>query len=365
MISRLLLVSASAGAGHVTAARALETALAARHPEVQVRHVDILDLTGETFRKVYAQGYLMMANRLPALWGYFYAQQDQPIGRKKAKLVALFDRLNYRKFFELVDEFRPDRIAATHFLPAQILGASAPPLWLAVTDFDVHAYWVSRRVERYFVASDEVAFRLQARGIDRARIDVTGIPIDPVFGRQADAARARSELGLVEGEFTVLVTSGGFGMKDISHTVAAIAEGSGLQIIAVCGRNESARASIQQLAVPPGVKVVPLGFVRNMHELMAVADVAVTKSGGLTVSECLARALPMIVFSPIPGQEERNCDYLLEQGAALKAVDHDALRFKLRRVREDPELLGSLRARARGIARADAAAVVADRLAAP
>jgi processive 1,2-diacylglycerol beta-glucosyltransferase len=365
MISRLLVVSASAGAGHVTAARALEKTLAARHPQIEVRHIDILDLTSEAFRKVYAQGYLTMANRLPALWGYFYEQMDHPeIGRKKAKLVALFDRLNYRRFFELVDEFRPDRIAATHFLPAALQGASTPPLSLAVTDFDVHAYWVSDRVARYFVASDEVAFRLHARGVARERIEVTGIPIDPAFGRAVDAARVRGELGLSEHTFTVLVTSGGHGRKDVSHTVQAVAAtGAPLQIVAVCGRNERAHESVRRLAVPDGVRVIPLGFVHNMHELMAVTDVAVTKSGGLTVSECLARALPMIVFSPIPGQEERNCDYLLEQGAALKAVDLDALRFKLQRVRAERALLQAMRERARAIARPAAAEAVADRLA--
>ncbi|MBI1854227.1 MAG: galactosyldiacylglycerol synthase [Planctomycetes bacterium] len=372
MLRRILIVSASAGAGHVRAAQALEKAFAVRHPTIETRHVDILDFTHRAFRKAYARGYLLLANRLPALWGYAYAQFDRrKVDAKKAKVISVFDRIEYRAFRREVEAFAPDAILGTHFLPAAILDPErggdgfGVPLSLVVTDFDVHSQWIHRTVSRYFVGSDEVAFRLAARGIAADRIEVTGIPIDPVFAEHADRDRIRTRLGLRDGVFTALVMSGGLGMKGIAATVAEVLKlPPPLEVLAVCGRNREAEAAVRALAPADGVRLHAFGFVDAIQDLMVAADVAVTKSGGLSVSECLALRLPMIVWSPIPGQEERNADTLLEAGAALKAVDLDSLRYKIAKLRAEPAHLARIRNAAAAIARPDAAFAIADSVAA-
>jgi processive 1,2-diacylglycerol beta-glucosyltransferase len=121
-------------------------------------------------------------------------------------------------------------------------------------------------------------------------------------------------------------------------------------------------AALQALAARHGERLRPFGFTDRVAELMAASDVAVTKPGGLTTSECLALGLPMIVHAPIPGQEERNCDYLLEQGAGLKAVDAVALEYRLAALLQDPARLAALRTRARALGRPQAAAAVLDAL---
>lgn len=362
---RILIVSASAGGGHVSAAAALERAFRERHPGIAVRNVDALDFTNRAFKKVYAQSYLLLANRVPALWGFLYAQSNEP-RREKKRIVSVFDRINYRRFRELVDGFAPDHVLGTHFLPGELArdGGLEVPFSLVVTDYDVHALWVQPGAARYFVGSEEVRVRLAARGIEPRRIAVTGIPIDPVFARPAARPAARAALELRPDVFTVLAVSGGFGMKGIAGTVREIAAlGGPLQLVAVCGRNAEALEEVRAFRPPRGVTVVPYGFTDRMNELMAAADVAVTKSGGLTVSECLARRLPMVIVAPIPGQEERNCDYLLEAGAAWKAVDYDALQWKLGRLRDEPRTRAAMEERCAALARPEAAFAIADAMA--
>ncbi|MFI5121114.1 MAG: galactosyldiacylglycerol synthase, partial [Thermoanaerobaculia bacterium] len=145
---KLLLVSASAGAGHTRAAQALEETARLSLPEVTVRHVDILDFVDRAYRKAYADGYLAIVDRAPELWGHFYKASDRvPREGLRTKLVRAFDRLEFAGFRAFVKDFAPDVVLATHFLAAQVL----PPkerrkipfrLGLVVTDFDVHAFWV-------------------------------------------------------------------------------------------------------------------------------------------------------------------------------------------------------------------------------
>ncbi|MGV8042566.1 MAG: glycosyltransferase [Thermoanaerobaculaceae bacterium] len=118
--------------------------------------------------------------------------------------------------------------------------------------------------------------------------------------------------------------------------MATVLECGPVQVLAVAGRNHAARQRLARMPVPPGSRLVPLGFVDNMAELLAAADLVVAKSGGLTTAECLAVGVPMVVRDPIPGQEERNADYLLEQGAGVKAHSLPVLRFKLSALLRDP-----------------------------
>ena len=151
----------------------------------------------------------------------------------------------------------------------------------------------------------------------------------------------------------------------MGEAVSLLAGSADAQFLTVAGRNERLRKAIEKAAAANGGRIVPFGFVDNMHELMAASDFAVTKSGGLTSSECLAMNLPMVIWNPIPGQEERNADYLLENGAALRANSLAHLVFRVKRLLEDRRRLSRMRAAAKRIARPDAAFRIAEEVARP
>src|SRR5215831_96603 len=172
MPRQLLILSVSAGAGHVRAAQALEAA--AVKAGMNATHIDLLTLVPRQFSKLYGQQYIKLVEKLPALWSWLYSKSDRPsrdtlVGNLKRSI----EKLNTRKLQAEIARLGPDAILCTHFLPAELLsrrkakGKPLPPLWVQVTDFDVHALWVQPHVDRYCVASDEVAYRLADRGVPR------------------------------------------------------------------------------------------------------------------------------------------------------------------------------------------------------
>jgi processive 1,2-diacylglycerol beta-glucosyltransferase len=363
---RLLVLSASAGAGHTRAGEALAAAARTADPAADVRHEDTLDLAESLYKKAYAGSFLQMVNHAPGLWGHFYQASDRPASERRAreKLVRFFDRLEFKRFRRFLSDFAPDAVLATHFLPCQVLapyrrrGRYAFPLGVAVTDFDVHAFWVQPTADRYFVGSEELAFRLAVRGIEARRITSTGIPIDPGFARPRDRSALRRSLGISPGTPAVLVMGGGAGVGSLGEAVRTVLGCGRVHVLAVAGRNAALQRSLEAMRVPPEALLSVFGFVETIGDLMAAADLAVTKSGGLTTAECLAMGLPMVVRDPIPGQEERNCDFVLEAGAAVKAEGLDALAYKVNRVFADPARLLQMRQAARAAGRPDAAAAV-------
>jgi processive 1,2-diacylglycerol beta-glucosyltransferase len=362
-VTRLLILSVSAGAGHVRAAQALEAAAKNRAPAIAATHVDLLTLVPREFRKLYGEQYIKLVEKSPQLWSWLYAKSDRPtrdslVGRLKRAA----EKLNARKLWEEIGTRSPDAILCTHFLPAELLsrarakGRATPPLWVQVTDFDVHALWVHPHVDRYCVASDEVAFRLAERGVPRDKISVTGIPVMPQFCAELDRAACAADLGLDPRRFTVLMMAGGAGVGSLDELAARVLALPGeLQLVALAGRNAELLGKLRALAKRHPGRLFPLGFTTTVERLMTAADLVVTKPGGLSVSECLAKRRPMLLVAPIPGQEERNADYLLEAGAAVKAVDAATLAYKLRRLMADPRRLAAMSEAAHRIATPHAA----------
>jgi len=350
MRPNILILSVSAGAGHVRAAQALEAAARAADPPLEATHLDLLALVPRDFRKLYGEQYIKLVDRLPQLWSYLYAKTDRPSRDSLlGKLKRAAEKVNTRRLQAEIARLRPEVILCTHFLPAELLsrqkakGVDLPPLWVQVTDFDVHALWVHPHVDRYCVASDEVAFRLADRGIPRAKISVTGIPVMPQFSVPLERRACAAELGIEPDRFTVALMAGGAGVGAPDQLAARLLRASDeLQLVALAGRNGELLSRLKKLARAHPRQLFPLGFTNAVERVMSAADLVITKPGGLTVSECLARHKPMLLVSPIPGQEERNADYLLEAGAALKAADAATLEFKLAQLLADPARLRAM-----------------------
>lgn len=366
-MKRILVLSVSAGAGHVRAAQAL-VAAASNIDGLEVRHVDVLDLVPASFRKLYGEFYLKLVERHPHLWAWMYDKTDRtPRDAWFSRMRRAIERLNTRNLASLIEDFAPDAIICTHFLPADLLsrriahGVKLAPVFVQVTDFDLHRLWVQQGMAGYFVASEEVAFRVREYLPNQDCVAVSGIPIMPSFAQAPDRTQCAAELGIDATRRSVLVMTGGAGIASGSAMVERLLTiDADFQIIALAGRNENLLARYRELAAQKPGRLFPLGFTSTVERLMACADIAVTKPGGLSTSECLAMGLPMILIAPIPGQEERNASHLLEQGAALLALDAVALEFRLRRLLEEPALLDALRTRCLATHRPHAARDVLD-----
>ncbi|MEO8153374.1 MAG: glycosyltransferase [Rhizobacter sp.] len=364
----LLLLHATAGAGHTRAAQAVSAALTQQGTPAHV--VDTLECTSAFFRRMYAKAYIDLVQSVPELWGALYERYDvvKPPASKSARARLAFDKANSSAFKSLLKTTQPQAILCTHFLPMELLsdmkgrGKLATPVHAVVTDVSPHAFWVYPHIEHYHVATEVGARELARKGIAPERISVSGIPIDPVFAQRTPAPAMRERLGLPERP-TVLLLSGGFGVGPLVAMLDSFAgDDSGLSLVVVAGRNAELEAACRERAATLKVPVTVHGFVTNIHELMDAADLVVTKPGGLTTNEILAKGKPMALVAPIPGQEQRNCDYLLEEGAAVRLHDVGDAAWHLRRWLGNAAQMAHMRRNAERIARPHAAADVATRL---
>ncbi len=370
MLGRVLVLSASAGAGHLRAAEAIEKAIQSRGLASEVQHVDVLKYTNKVFRHLYSKAYLDLVNRAPEVLGWLYDYLDEH--RENDPIRLALDRLNAAPFVRFLRRYQPDVAICTHFLPSGIISALKGEdkfkvlNAVVVTDFDVHAMWLCRDLEQYFVALNETKVHLKALGVPDSMVTVSGIPIDPVFSCVKDRRAMRRKHGLLD-RFTILVSAGGFGVGPVGRMMEALTRlEQPAQVVAVCGRNESLRAELaRKIAILNPGKTVSfklIGFTTEMDELMSAADLFVGKPGGLTTSEALAKHLPMVVINPIPGQEERNSDHLLEEGAAIRCNNLPTLAYKIELLRNTPERLERMSEAARGMGKVNAAFTIVDRL---
>jgi len=369
---RILILSASVGAGHLKAAQAVEAALRELDPGAVVRNVDVLTLATPAFRRLYGKGYLDLVNKAPHALGYFYDLLDSPPkrrpagGRARDPLSLSLEKLNLKPFLRLLREKEWDLALNCHFLPAEIIASlrrkreCALPQFTVTTDFDTHRLWVNEPCERYFTATEEGAAYLARWGVPAGKVTVSGIPVHPVFGRPKDRRACLRSQGLVGDRPVVLQLAGGFGVGPVRDILdGLLAVDLPLEVAVVCGRNEALRRELAEAEVPRRHCLKVIGFTDAMDELMAAADLIVSKPGGLTTSEALARGAAMAIVNPIPGQESRNSDFLLENGAAVKVSHPSLLPLKLKKVLSDPGRLEALKANARRLGRPRAAYDVA------
>lgn len=321
---KILVIHASAGAGHLQAAKAIYGGFQKLTVHETI-FADALDYTSPFFKEFYRHSYTFLVSRTPWLWGALFRFIDFPpiqpltrIGRR------LFNSLNARALHAFLKTGNFDYVFTTHFMSNEIVaalkrsGRIRSKLVTVVTDFDVHRIWLSRETDFYAVASEWTKQKLQRLGVAEHKIRVTGIPVGEKFTQPADRRELKQKLGIKENVFTVLMATGSFGIGPIEEILRILEPEGDLQTIVVCGHN---RRLFQQLGGRNyrGAKI--FGLVDNMHELMAVADVMVTKPGGLSIAEAMVSQLPMIFFHPIPGQETGNVRVLREHGIGSMPAD--------------------------------------------
>ena len=365
-MSRVLILHASVGAGHKRAGAALAAAFALRQPG-QVELADVLDYANPLFREAYAQSYLQMTDKVPGLWNYVYEQTDRDIFRFTAEIRALADAIAARGLHRLLREYGPRLIVCTHFLPVEVLAARKArarlhqPLYCVLTDYAAHAFWAYKNVDGYFVATDQTRAQLIERGVAPELIRVTGIPVDPAVAIPKQSSEARASLHLPADRPVVTLFGGGIDSRDVRLMVEGLLR-CGLHgaLVVVGGRNRGLPEELRDLQGSEALELRTLGFVDYVDDLVVASDVVITKAGGLTVSEVLGRATPMIIINPIPGQEESNADYLAAVGAAISIRLPEHVPFAVTQLLGDPLRLQQMRANAAQAARPRAALDIAE-----
>ena len=340
----------------------------AQDPRVEtVEHKDALIYTNKLFRDFYSKLYVQLIRSAPQVLGWVYKQSDEPW--KTDQLRLRLDRLSAMPLVKFIRKFRPDITVCTHFMPVGIIshlisrGLLDAHLSIVVTDLDMHAMWLSRVFHRYFVAIEETKIHLDVLGLPAERVTVSGIPVDPSFTLPVDRAEVRYQNHLDPEKTTLLVSAGALGVTPAEFVVARLLQlRHDVQGVVICGRNDELRHRLKEMLGAQTARFKVIGYTDRMHEYMKISDLFIGKPGGMTTAEALACSLPMIIVDPIPGQEERNSDHLLEKGCALKSNELTTLAWKIDQLLDEPGRLETMKRNAGELGRPEAARTIVETL---
>lgn len=351
-MKKILILYATAGIGHKKAASAVKAALDELLPaDTEVRLEDSLDHTSPFFKWFYLQTYLFMVNKTPTLWGLSYYMTDNKLVNSLVSIIRSFSNWrNSKRLREYLVSWKPDVIISTHFFACDVIsnmkkrGMIDAKLITVVTDYRLHSWWVAENTDLYVVAGEDTRNDLTSWGVDYPKIHVLGIPVEPVFSKEVDGKAILEKSGLSDDRLTILVIGGGFGVGPIESIVKTINMiGRPIQVVAICGHNEELVRRLEAYRPQFKDRLIVLGFVNNVYEYMEIADLLISKSGGITVSESLAKELPMMVIAPIIGQETRNSSFVVDHKAALKVDRIEGLYAALDKLTAHPERLVAMR----------------------
>lgn len=347
--TRIILMYISEVSGHHSATLAIEKAIKILQPQAEVLNINTFNYTNPISEKIVNRIYMGIIKRTPKLWDYLY---DNPsIVKKIAKIKSSIHNFNSPKFKTLFDKFQPDVVACSQAFPCGMVADykkvyhSDIPLVAVLTDYVPHSYWVYDNINYYVVPSDEVGLRLAEKGVPQDKIKPFGIPFDSKFNEKISRDEIAKGLGLDLDIPTILIMGGGQGLGPIKTIVRSL-DGLRLEFqeIIVTGTNKKLYRSLKRKIGRYKKKILLFGYANNVNELMDVSDLIITKPGGITTAEALAKKIPMVIVKPIPGQEASNTAYLSGHLAAIKidkpkdvcAAIEDLLRNpdKLSRMRE-------------------------------
>lgn len=352
---RILILYEDIGAGHKRTGAAIKKAFEKRDDIEAI----LANPFGEKFpglANFTTQVYLKTLKLTPDLWGYLYEMERDKIERKLNKLVGISI---YSFIKDYVLDYKPDAVICTHPFSCSILSHVKRnlniPVYAILTDYDVHAYWIHHQIDGYFVGCQEMKSQMENMGVPSNKVFVTGIPIDEIFYLENDKSEMRKKLCFSNDMPLILVMGGGLGLGNIRKAVKVIQKYDELQIAVICGTNKNLKEKLDEI-VRENVKV--FGHIDNVHEFMDASDILITKSGGLTVTEAITKRLPMIVFDPIPGQEERNLEFLLRKKIAVRVKKIDRLDKKLIDLLNNKEKLDDMKERMEELSSYDSAGKV-------
>jgi len=365
MGKRVMILTASVGSGHTIAAGVLESFFRQAPGVETVQVLDALELASDLYRTLYDNAYFALVEAAPWLVGWSYDYSDPPF--RGGNALSLWDQLNTTAVVAAIRAYQPDVVVCTHFLPAKLISLLLArselqaTLSVVTTDYDFQGLWLSSPFNHFFVARDETRAYMVDFGLPADRVTVSGIPVKALFSQPVDRAAVLARYQLQPGLPLLLISAGAAGG---AYTRAIVAQTlrmrNTFQAVVVCGRNAELKDEIEALVAPHADHYRAVGYTTDMPDLMRVATFFVGKPGGLSSSECMAAGLPMVLVNPIPGQEVRNSDFLLEEGAAVRCNYETTVGYKIDQLLDAPDRVQRMAASARKLGRPDAAALIVD-----
>lgn len=322
---KVLVLSITTGEGHNTTAKAIRDELIARGAECEF--LDAYGYINPALRSFISEGYLFSSSKAKYLYAKSYRHCEKRKKSGRFSLSRLVHKSLAKKLFKYIKAYDPDVIVYTHIFAGMLVDIlKNRPAFRAktvgiVTDFVFHPYWEEAvHTDKIVIANDLLKMQAKVRGYNDSQIAPIGIPIHSKFAVSKDKNTARDELGIAKDKLTLLIMGGSMGYGNLTEVVQKLDEIElDFQMLVVCGNNAEAKASIENLPMKKSNHIY--GFVNNIDIMMDAADCIVSKPGGLTTSEALAKRLPMIIVNPIPGQEDRNKDFLLNCGVAMSITE--------------------------------------------
>ncbi len=358
----VLILSASTGGGHMAAAKALKSYIMNKDEFARVEVVDTLEYISPLLNRTISDSYAYMIKKSPKIFAAIYHASNKD--NKFSDLIVLLNNFFSKKLLNLIDDFKPDVIVATHMFPNEMVSylkeenKISLPLICVMTDYAPHKTWISKNVDAYITANDDMKDDMIKLGVKKEKIYPFGIPVDEAFHIQKNKAEILNNLNLKSDIPTILVMAGSFGVSNILSIYDNLLEiEKEFQIIVITGKNKKLYDAFDRKINPQNYKISSkinfekidklkssikvhsetlekikklthkekkskptrlIFFTNEVYNCMQAADLIITKPGGLTVSEALASNLPLAIFNAIPGQEEENANFLVKNNMAIK-----------------------------------------------
>ena len=357
MTRRILFLYLTKHSGHYAAAVAIDEMIRRMDGGIETMLLDSFSHANPVLSKVTLRAYLAVLKAAPEIWEFMY---DNPGFKKRTKVLReTLNRGNSRKLQRLLDEFSPDVVVCTQAFACGVIaswkratGRRTPALVGVLTDFVAHRYWADPEVDLYIAPSEETRQNLITQGVLPERVTTHGIPTNQCFVHPVDRAAVIKNLGLKPDLPKILVMGGSLGLGPMKSVIRKLNKlPQPFDIIVVTGKNEELQEQLARKGPRLRHTTKIFGFVENVHELMDLAEMIITKPGGITTAEALVKKLPMIIINPIPGQEAKNTEYLLSQNVAVEAEDANDVMLFVDEFLRNPRKLWTMREAAAALGR--------------
>ena len=346
-MKRILIFYGSYGGGHLSAAKSITQYLEKTYGDVELEMVDCIEYINRFLNKVSTGAYKQMAKNAPWMWELVYNHSKDGA---LARITNTSNKIMSRKLNSLLQEFNPDLVISTHPFGNQMCailkrrGKIKCKIATTLTDFKLHNQWLylSEYIDYFFVSNQPMKDAMIEKNIPAEKIFVTGIPVSSRFLQTFNKEETFNEFGLSKAKPTILFFAGGeYGLgRDTTFMTlkALIRLFKDVQVIAISGRNRRMQRKFAKLIedTQASNRIKLLTFTDKVPELMNIANIVITKPGGLTITESLVSGLPIIIINPIPGQEEENAEFLVNHGAAIWIKKTDNIARKLKNLSRNP-----------------------------
>jgi len=345
---RVLLMYITRVSGHRQATVAIKKSLKEISPSVEAPTINGFGHTYPIVENIVNRAYMSVIKRTPKVWDYLY---DNPKVIKRTEGIKKhIYKSSEKKIRPLIERYKPDTIVCTQAFPCGMVAYYKKAHHLNIkligvlTDFAPHGFWINDGIDYYIVPSEDSKDRFIKQGVAEDKIKVYGIPIQPKFSLPIDQKNAAEKLGLEAHIPTILMMGGGQGLGPMASILSSLVRiPLCFQVIVLAGTNKKIIKKLKKISAKTNKKVLIFDFARNVDELMSLATFIITKTGGMTTAESLAKGLPMVIVNPIPGQEMRNADFLVNKGIAIRINDLNDIEEEIEILLRSPEKLSAMR----------------------